>query len=60
MNFYKIDTEAEQELASMFGIRSIPSILFIPMDGRPQMQVGALTKDGFKDVIKDVFKVELN
>ena len=57
VDIYKIDTEAEQELAAMFGIRSIPSILFIPMDGKPQMAVGALSKEGFKDAIKDVLAV---
>ena len=59
VNFYKIDTEAEQELAAMFGIRRIPSILFIPMEGRPQMQVGALQKEAIVDVVKDIFSVEL-
>lgn len=34
---YKVDTEKEQELAGAFGIRSIPSILFIPMEGKPEM-----------------------
>lgn len=37
INIYKIDTEAETELASAFGIRSIPSLLFIPKEGQPQM-----------------------
>lgn len=54
---YKIDTEAEQELSSVFGIRSIPSLLFIPADGQPQMAAGALPKDTFKQVIGDVLKV---
>lgn len=54
INIYKIDTEAEQELASAFGIRSIPSILFVPMDGPPQMAVGALPKDSMKQTINDV------
>lgn len=58
VDIYKIDTEAEQELASVFGIRSIPSILFIPVDGQPQMAQGALPKHAFKDVIKDKFGVE--
>ena len=57
VDVYKIDTEAEQELAAMFGIRSIPSILFIPLDGKPQMAVGALSKEGFKDAIRDVLAV---
>ncbi len=51
---YKVDTEAEQELAAAFGIRSIPSLLFVPMDGQPQMAVGALTKEGFKQAIDEV------
>ncbi len=52
VNFYKIDTEAEQELAAAFGIQSIPSLLFIPVDGKPQMAAGALPKDTFIEVIE--------
>lgn len=48
---YKIDTEVERELSAMFGIRSIPSILFIPMDRQPMMQAGALPKNVLIDVI---------
>jgi len=51
---YKIDTEAEQELAGAFGIRSIPSILFCPMNGTPQMAQGAMPKDAFKKAIEEV------
>lgn len=51
---YKVDTEAEQELAAAFGIRSIPSLLFIPMDGQPQMAQGALPKETFKQAIEEV------
>ncbi len=58
LDIYKVDTESEQELAGMFGIRSIPSILFIPMDDKPQMASGALPKDTFKQAFKDVLKVE--
>jgi thioredoxin len=57
INIYKVDTEAEQELAGLFGIRSIPSILFIPIDEKPQMAAGALPKDTFKQAFKDVLKV---
>ncbi|MFH1853176.1 MAG: thioredoxin [Candidatus Neomarinimicrobiota bacterium] len=57
VNFFKIDTEAEQELAAVFGIRSIPSMLFIPSDDKPQMATGALPKDQLRHVIKDVLKV---
>lgn len=51
---YKIDTEVEQELAGAFGIRSIPSVLFCPMTGAPQMSQGAMPKDAFKKAIADV------
>ena len=51
VDFYKIDTEAEQELAGAFGIQSIPSLLFIPAAGQPQMAQGALPKNVLKEVI---------
>lgn len=54
---YKVNTEEEQELAAVFGIRSIPSLLFIPVDDRPQMAVGALPKETFYEIINDVLKV---
>ena len=55
---YKVDTEKEQELAGMFGIQSIPSLLFVPVEGQPQMAMGALPKDTFEKAISDVLKVE--
>ncbi len=58
MNVYKVNTESEQELAGAFGIQSIPSLLFIPKDGKPQMAQGALPKDGFLSAMKDVLGVE--
>ncbi|MCK5458163.1 MAG: thioredoxin [Melioribacteraceae bacterium] len=61
IKIYKIDTEAEQELASVFGIRSIPSLLFIPVDGKPQMSQGALPKQALKEAIDNVLlSVEAN
>lgn len=51
---YKVDTEAEQELAGAFGIRSIPSLLFVPMGEAPQMAMGALPKASFKEAIEKV------
>ncbi len=51
---YKIDTEAEEELASVFGIRSIPSLLFVPMDESPQMAQGALPKHQLKEAIDKI------
>ena len=50
---YKVDVDKEQELASMFGIRSIPSLLFIPMQGDPKMQVGAMGRMDLENAIKN-------
>lgn len=58
VDIYKVDTDAEQELAGMFGIQSIPSMLFIPMGEKPQMAVGALPKDSIVQAMKDVLHVE--
>jgi len=58
LDIYKVDTEEEQELASVFGIRSIPSILFVPAQGQPQMAMGALPKETFIKAFKDVLGVE--
>jgi thioredoxin 1 len=58
VDIYKIDTDKEQELAGLFGISSIPSILFIPVEGQPQMSTGALPKNTFVDMIKNIFNVE--
>lgn len=51
---YKIDTEKEQELAAAFGIRSIPTLLFVPMEGQPQLVQGAMPKSSFKEAIDKV------
>ncbi len=57
IQIYKVDTDKEQELASVFGIRSIPSILFIPMEGKPQMTMGALPKESFVQAINEILLV---
>ena len=55
---YKVNTEDERELSSMFGIQSIPSMLFVPVDGQPQMAMGALPKSTFEQAIAEVLKVK--
>ena len=52
IHFYKVNTEEEQELAGMFGIQSIPSLLFIPVGGEPKMALGALPKKELKRIIE--------
>ncbi len=51
VNFYKVNTDEEQELAGAFGIRSIPSLLLVPKSGQPKMAVGALPKNALKEAI---------
>ena len=58
LNIYRVDTQAQPELAAVFGIQSIPSILFVPLNDKPQMAVGALPKETLKKTIKEVLKVE--
>jgi len=58
IKIYKVDTEAQPELSSAFGIRSIPSMLFCPNGEQPQMANGALPKKQIKQIIADVLKVE--
>lgn len=50
---YKVNTDIEQELSSVFGIQSIPTMLFIPAEGQPIMQPGAFPKHIFKKVIEE-------
>jgi len=53
INIYKVNTEQQRELSRVFGVRSIPTVLFIPMKGKPQMSQGALPKETFKQAIDE-------
>ena len=54
VDVYKVNVEEEEILASLFGIRGVPSILFIPMTGNPQMSQGALSKNSLNEAIKTI------
>jgi thioredoxin len=58
IRIYKVDTDKEKELARVFNIRSIPTMLFIPAEGRPQLSQGALPKETFKQVIDNFLLAE--
>ena len=58
MDIYKIDTQKEQELAASFGVMSITSLLFIPLEGAPRMVVGGRSKEELKKLFKELLKVE--
>ena len=53
LTIYKVDTEKEEEMSAMFGIQSIPTFLFIPMNEAPMVQTGAIPKKAFEKVIRE-------
>jgi thioredoxin len=57
LEVYKVNTEQQQQLAGMFGIRSIPSLLFVPLSGKPQMAAGALPKPMLERSIQEILGV---
>ena len=57
VDIYKVNTEQERELAGAFGVQSIPSILFVPADDKPQMAMGFIPKESFYKAIEDIFKI---
>jgi len=59
LDIFKVNTEEQRELSSIFGIQSIPSLLFIPKEGQPQMAMGALPKETFKQAISEVLSVNV-
>jgi thioredoxin len=58
VNIYKIDTDEQTELAEVFGIRSIPSVLFCPVGDQPRMAVGAMPKETYIQAIEEIFGVK--
>ncbi len=50
---YKVDTDQSREVSSVFGIRSIPSVLFIPKNGKPAMQPGAMQEEQYRSIIEE-------
>jgi thioredoxin len=53
IDVYKVDTEDQRELAAVFGIESLPTVLFIPMQGKPSSQMGAMPKESYKKIIDE-------
>jgi len=60
LNIYRVNTEDQQELAAAFGIQSIPSILFVPLNDKPQMAVGALPKNSIKKAMNEILNIVEN
>lgn len=57
VDFYKIDIDQQPELAGLFGVTSIPSLLFIPKEGKPSMSVGAMERQQMQAAIQDLLNV---
>lgn len=53
INVYKVNTDEQHELAAVFGIESLPTVLFIPMEGKPSSQLGAMSKESYKKIIDE-------
>lgn len=53
IDIYKVNTDHERELAQFFGIRSIPSVLFVPVGAEPQMMTGAYPKEQYLEIINN-------
>ena len=58
LDIYKVNTDEEQEISSLFGIQSIPTMLFIPASGKPQVVQGALPKESLEKAIAEVLNVK--
>lgn len=57
VDIYKVNTEDSPELASMFGVRGIPAILFIPLQGEPAMSSGFMPKESFQKAFQELFNI---
>lgn len=56
IDIYKVDIDAEEELAQIFNIRSIPTLLFVPMKGEPRLAQGAVPKNNLVEIIENLIK----
>jgi thioredoxin 1 len=59
INVFKVDIDKEPDLAGLFGVQSVPTLLFIPTEGMPSVALGALPKPQLEKAIGEVLKVEL-
>jgi thioredoxin-like negative regulator of GroEL len=54
VDIYKVNVDEEEELSAAFGIRSVPTLIFVPMNGAPQMSAGAPPKPQLKEAIERI------
>ncbi len=58
IDIYKVNTEKEEQLAALFGVQTIPTLLFIPLAGKPQLAQGVLPVNELERIIADVLGVK--
>ena len=54
VDVYKINVDEEEELASLFAIRSIPTLIFVTADGRMQRSQGAMGRVQLEEAINNI------
>ncbi len=54
IDIYKVNVDEEEELATRFGIRSIPTLLFIPKNGEPYRRMGALPRAELQTILNEL------
>lgn len=54
--FYKVDVDKAKELAALFQIRSIPTLLYIPLDGEPRLVPGGISEENLRSNVKELLK----
>jgi thioredoxin len=58
IDIYKVNVDDQFELSEVFGIRSVPTIFFIPQTGEPKKLIGGISKQNFKKTIKEVMDID--
>lgn len=56
VDIYKVNIDDEQELATVFGIRSVPTLIFVPMQGNPMRTMGAMPKSELRELLDKIAK----
>ena len=57
VDIYKVDSDMEKELVKAFNVRSIPTMMFVPVEGQPQVGCGAVSKGELKHFFNQVFHI---
>lgn len=55
---YKIDTDKEKLLSQHLGISGLPTLLFIPVKGKPQASIGFIPKETIVKTINNVLLIK--